>query len=123
MEKLKPIFNDGTKAKIAHNGKFDMEVLAEVGINVTNLASDTMIAAYLLSEPALGLKSLAFSRLNVEMTPITSLIGTGSKQIPMSQVEIEKAVRLLLRRCRYDRPLERYSDERIAGPGIVAIIR
>ena len=33
-----------------------MEVLAEVGINVTNLASDTMIAAYLLSEPALGLK-------------------------------------------------------------------
>ena len=91
VEKLKPIFADGTKAKIAHNAKFDMEVLAEVGINVTNLTSDTMIAAYLLSEPALGLKSLAFSRLNVEMTPITSLIGTGSKQIPMSQVEIEKA--------------------------------
>ena len=91
VEKLKPIFADGTKVKIAHNAKFDMEVLAEVDINVTNLTSDTMIAAYLLSEPALGLKSLAFSRLNVEMTPITSLIGTGSKQIPMSQVEIEKA--------------------------------
>jgi DNA polymerase-1 len=91
VDKLKPIFADGTKAKIAHNAKFDMEVLAEVGINVTNLTSDTMIAAYLLSEPALGLKSLAFSRLNVEMTPIAGLIGTGSKQIPMSQVEIEKA--------------------------------
>ena len=25
------------------------------------------------------------------MTPISNLIGTGSKQIPMSQVEIEKA--------------------------------
>jgi DNA polymerase-1 len=91
VEKLKPIFADGTKTKIAHNAKFDMEVLTEVGILVTNLTSDTMIAAYLLSEPALGLKSLAFSRLNVEMTPISSLIGTGSKQIPMSQVEIEKA--------------------------------
>ena len=68
-----------------------MEVLAEVGINVTNLASDTMIAAYLLSEPALDLKSLAFSKLNVEMTPITDLIGSGSKKINMSQVEIEKA--------------------------------
>ena len=37
VEKLKPIFADGTKAKIAHNAKFDMEVLAEVGITVTNL--------------------------------------------------------------------------------------
>ena len=91
VEKLKPIFIDLNKAKIAHNGKFDMEVLAEVGINVTNLASDTMIAAYLLSEPALDLKSLAFSKLNVEMTPITDLIGSGSKKINMSQVEIEKA--------------------------------
>ncbi len=91
VERLKPIFSDTAKAKIAHNGKFDMEVLDGVGINVTNLVSDTMIAASLLSEPALDLKSLAFSRLKIEMTPITGLIGTGSKQIPMSQVEIEKA--------------------------------
>ncbi|MGA9695186.1 MAG: DNA polymerase I [Dehalococcoidales bacterium] len=91
VERLKPIFSDNSKAKIAHNGKFDMEVLEGAGITVTNLVSDTMIAASLLSEPALDLKSLAFSRLNVEMTPITGLIGTGSKQIPMSQVEIEKA--------------------------------
>jgi DNA polymerase-1 len=91
VAKLKPIFYDANKSKLAHNGKFDMEVLAEVGINVTNLASDTMIAAYLLSEPSLGLKALAFGRLGIEMAPISTLIGTGSKQIPMSQVEIEKA--------------------------------
>ncbi len=91
VAELRPIFNDANKSKLAHNGKFDMEVLAEVGIDVTNLASDTMIAAYLLSEPSLGLKSLAFSRLGIEMTPISNLIGSGSKQIPMSQVEIEKA--------------------------------
>ena len=91
VAKLKPIFYDANKSKLAHNGKFDMEVLAEVGIIVTNLASDTMIAAYLLSEPSLGLKALAFGRLGIEMAPISTLIGTGSKQIPMSQVEIEKA--------------------------------
>jgi DNA polymerase-1 len=28
VERLKPIFNDVNKTKIAHNGKFDMEVLA-----------------------------------------------------------------------------------------------
>jgi DNA polymerase I len=88
---LKPIFGDSAKSKIAHNGKFHMEVLAQVDIQVTNLASDTMVAAYLLSEPSLGLKSLAFSQLKVEMTPISELIGSGNKQIPISQVEIEKA--------------------------------
>ena len=91
VARLRPVFNDANKSKLAHNGKFDMEILAEAGIDVTNLASDTMIAAYLLSEPSLGLKSLAFSRLGIEMTPISNLIGSGSKQIPMSQVEIEKA--------------------------------
>ena len=90
VEKLKPVFEDAAESKIAHNGKFDMEVLAQVGIHVTNLTCDTMIAAYLLSEPSLSLKSLAFSRLNMEMIPIANLIGTGNKQIPMSQVEIEK---------------------------------
>ena len=90
VEKLKPIFADSAKAKIGHNAKFDMEVLGEVGITVTNVTSDTMVAASLLPDPAIDLKSLAFSRLNVEMTPITNLMGTGSKQIPMSQVEIEK---------------------------------
>jgi len=91
VERLKPIFEDATKSKIAHNGKFDMEVLNGVGINVTNLTFDTMVASYLLSEPSLGLKSLAFALLRVEMAPISDLMGSGSKQIPMSQVEIEKA--------------------------------
>jgi len=80
VERLKPIFNDVNKAKIAHNGKFDMEVLAAAGITVTNLTSDTMIAAYLLSEPALGLKTLAFSKLQVEMTPITSLMAPAANR-------------------------------------------
>ncbi|MBN1643970.1 MAG: DNA polymerase I [Dehalococcoidales bacterium] len=91
VESLKPVFEDAGKPKIAQNGKFDMEVLRGVGINVTNLSFDTMIAAYLLCEPSLGLKSLAFALLKVEMTPISDLIGSGSKQIPMSQVEAEKA--------------------------------
>jgi len=90
VDKLKPIFADNTRAKIGHNAKFDMEVLGEVGIIVTNVTSDTMIAADLLNENDLKLKSLASSRLHVEMTEIEELIGKGSKKIPMSQVEIEK---------------------------------
>jgi len=89
-EKLKPVFA-GAVPKVGHNGKFDIEALAGVGITVNNFAFDTMIAAFLLNEAALGLKALAGSRLNIEMKQITDLIGTGAKQIPMSQVDIETA--------------------------------
>ncbi|MBN1862931.1 MAG: DNA polymerase I [Dehalococcoidales bacterium] len=88
---LKPLFEDASLAKLAHNGKYDMTVLAGYGVAVANLAFDTMIAAYLLNEKSLGLKALAFSRLGIEMTPITDLIGSGAKQRPMSQVSVAEA--------------------------------
>ncbi|HEY40550.1 MAG TPA: DNA polymerase I [Dehalococcoidia bacterium] len=91
LDRLRPLFEDTSMPKIAHNGKFDMTILAESGVTVNNLAADTMIAAYLLSEKSLGLKALAFQRLGVEMTPITDLIGKGARQISMSQVPIEQA--------------------------------
>ncbi|TES87397.1 MAG: DNA polymerase I [Dehalococcoidia bacterium] len=90
IDRLKPVLEDKGLAKLAHNGKYDMTVLAEHGVTVNNLTFDTMVAAYLVGEKSLGLKTLAFSKLNIDMTPITDLIGTGSKQLPMSQIEIEK---------------------------------
>ncbi len=91
IDRIKPLLEDTTIDKFAHNGKYDMTVLAEYGVTVTNLTFDTMVAAYLLSEKYLGLKALAFSKLGVEMTPITALIGSGTKQFPMSQVEVARA--------------------------------
>jgi len=88
---LKLPLEDNTSAKLAHNGKYDMGVLAEYGITVKNLTFDSMLAAYLLSEKSLGLKALAFSKLAIEMTPITDLIGSRAKQISMSQVEVARA--------------------------------
>jgi len=91
IERLRPVFEDAKISKLAHNAKFDMMVLAECGIAVGGLASDTMIAAHLLGEKALGLKALAFSKLGIEMTPIGALIGKGAKQISMAEVDIKKA--------------------------------
>ncbi|HEV2659930.1 MAG TPA: DNA polymerase I, partial [Ktedonobacteraceae bacterium] len=54
---------------------------------------DTMVGAY-LAEPGrrgLGLKDQAFQRLNVVMTPIRDLIGSGSKMITMDRVPVRKA--------------------------------
>ncbi len=91
IDRLKPPLEDNALAKLTHNGKYDTTVLAEYGIAVKNLTFDSMLAAYLLGEKSLGLKALAFSKLAIEMTPISDLIGSGAKQIPMSQVEITRA--------------------------------
>jgi len=91
ISRLQPLLEDTKAAKLAHNGKYDMTVLAECGMAVENLTFDTMIAAHLLGEKALGLKALAFGKLGIEMTPISSLIGSGAKQISMSQVDIKQA--------------------------------
>jgi DNA polymerase-1 len=91
VNRLKPLLEDSKIAKLAHNAKYDMMVLAECGVAVNGLSFDTMIAAHLLGEKALGLKALAFSKLGIEMTPISALIGTGAKQISMAQVDIKKS--------------------------------
>jgi DNA polymerase-1 len=90
---LKPVLEDEQIKKDAHNAKFDMTVLAQHGIWVRGLACDSMVGAYLLNpgRRGLGLKDLIFEHLGIIMTPITDLIGSGSKQISMAQVPIHAA--------------------------------
>ncbi|MBS1245708.1 MAG: polymerase, partial [Chloroflexi bacterium] len=90
---LRPALEDEGIAKVGHNAKYDMAVLARNGIAVRGLNFDTLMAEWLIDpgSHSLGLKNLAWSRLGVEMTPIQDLIGTGKKQITMDQVPVEQA--------------------------------
>ena len=90
LARLKPILESRDIAKTAHNGNYDLMVMGNYGIKPRNLDFDTMIAAHILGRKALGLKNLALDLLDIEMTPITDLIGTGRKQIAMSHVPIDK---------------------------------
>jgi len=91
IDRLRLPLTDAKLAKYAHNGNYDMTVLAEHGVTINNLTFDTMLAAHLLGEKTLGLKALVFSKLKIEMTPITDLIGSGAKRLSMSQVEVKQA--------------------------------
>ena len=90
-EHLGPVFADPKVTKVAHNAKFDILAFERAGLALHGLVFDTMLAAYLLGETSVGLKELAFTRLGIEMTHITELIGTGRAQVTMAQVPVPQA--------------------------------
>ncbi len=93
LEKFRQVLEDATIQKYLHNAKYDMLILARNGISLRGLAFDTMLGAY-LTDPGrrgLGLKDQTFQRLGIVMTPISDLIGAGSKMISMAQVPVRLA--------------------------------
>lgn len=93
IDALQNPLTDAHIPKVGHNLKYDFVMLARNGLRPTPLTFDTMIAEWLTNPTShnLGLKNLAWVRLDFRMTEITELIGTGKKQISMAQVPIEKA--------------------------------
>jgi len=92
LGKLKPLFEDESHAFFAHNLKYDLHVLNNVGIEVKNLGFDTILASYLLNSGSRrhSLDYLALTLYGKVKTPIKELIGSGKKEISMQDVAIEK---------------------------------
>jgi DNA polymerase I len=92
FEALRKPFTDPHLPKVGHNLKYDYLVLSRNGLEVSPLEFDTLIAEW-LSNPIsrnLGLKNLAWVRLDLKMTEIFELIGKGKNQCTMAEVPIEK---------------------------------
>ena len=90
LDRLKPALEDIRLAKIGHNIKFAALALSRYGITLKNMAFDTMVAAHLLGEKNLGLKALAFQKLNLEITTASELGGKGAKQVSLANVALDK---------------------------------
>ncbi len=91
LDAMRPLFANSDIPKTAHNTNFDVMVLNHAGLEVSGVDFDTMIAAALTGRRQIGLKQLALDFYQVEMTPITALIGTGRKQITMASVPVDQA--------------------------------
>lgn len=97
VELLRPfseIFSSNNIVKVAHNLKFDYQVLKYYGINIELPYHDSMIAHYLLEpEQKHNLDYLANGYLKYNPIPIETLIGEKkSKQISMRLVPIDKVM-------------------------------
>jgi DNA polymerase-1 len=77
--------------KIAHNVKFDMQMLKNIGVSVSGNIFDTMIAGFLLdSSKPYNLDAMSMEHLNFAKIPTSELIGKGKKQTTMDQVDLQQ---------------------------------
>ena len=88
---LRPLFENEAIAKIGQNIKYDLMVLAKLGIAVRGKRLDTMLMHYLLdSESRHNMDFLAERYLNYSPISIETLIGKGAKQLTMDMVGVER---------------------------------
>lgn len=93
QQALGPIFANPKIGKVGHNIKFDYEVLVRYGLTPAPVAFDTMIAGFLLNPAgrAQSLSDMAFTEFDIDMVPISELIGTGKNQTTFGEAPIEQA--------------------------------
>ncbi len=93
MDALRPALTNPDIPKVGHNLKYDFVILARHGLRIAPLGFDSMLAEWLINPDSrsLGLKKLAFMRLQMEMQPIEALIGKGKQQRSMAEVSIQEA--------------------------------
>ncbi len=95
LEALRPFIEQEKFTRIVYDGKLDMLVSRQAGWKFKSVGFDVLIAAYLLGEKSLKLKALAFNKLGVEIMGLSDLTGSGARQVPPSNLDIEQAGRLL----------------------------
>ncbi len=90
IEVLSPLFADPQLGFFAHNAKYDLHILANIGIRVENLCFDTILASFLLNSASRrhSLDTLSLQYFGKVKTAIKELIGSGKKEITMDQVPI-----------------------------------
>lgn len=92
LDIFKPFFENSSIEKIAHNIKYDMEVLNWYGVNVEKPIFDTMIAHYLVeTDQRHSMDDMAERFLHYKPISIESLIGKkGKNQLSMREADFLK---------------------------------
>ncbi len=125
LEVLRPFFAEPLVGLVAHNAKFDLQVLRRHDVPVKGLAGDSMVASYLLdsSRVSHSLDSLSQSQLNYTCVPIKDLIGSGDFQRTFDQVPMSLAAPYAAEDADIAGRLDRLLTERIEREGLAKLYR
>ncbi|WP_197468075.1 DNA polymerase I [Neptuniibacter marinus] len=93
LEKLKPLLESSEHKKVGQHIKYDMNVLANYGIEMQGIAFDTMLESYVLNSTASrhDMDSLADRYLGIKTVKFEDIAGKGKKQLTFNQIELEQA--------------------------------
>jgi DNA polymerase-1 len=92
IARLRPWLENPAAAKVGQHIKYDTHVFANIGIAVQGWKHDTLLESYVLeAHRQHSLASLAQRHLDRKGLDYEDLCGKGAKQIPFSQVDIERA--------------------------------
>ncbi len=93
LARLRPLLESERHAKLGHHLKYDAHVLANHGIELRGMAYDSMLESYVWNSVATrhDMDSAAENYLGIKTIHYEDVAGKGAKQIPFSQVSIERA--------------------------------
>ncbi len=93
LARLKPLLESERHAKVGHNLKYDAHVLANHGITLRGMRFDSMLESYVWNSVAIrhDMDSAAEKYLGIRTIHYEDVAGKGAKQIPFSQVPVDKA--------------------------------
>ena len=93
MQPLRDLLEDPSVRKTAQNAKFDVLLLRCLGVELSGLDFDTMLASYVLDpgRRSHGLDVLALEFLDHTMTSYADLCGKGRSAIPFDECPVEAA--------------------------------
>jgi len=125
LEIVRPVFETPGILKIGQNMKFDIQVLANYGIEVKGPMFDTMIAHYLL-EPDMrhNMNLLSESYLGYTPVHIEELIGEkGNSQKNMRSVPVDKLMEYAVEDADVTYQLKALFEPRIKAEGLDPLAR
>lgn len=95
LRALAPLFADRERRFIAHNAKFDAQVLQSEGLEIAATLDDSMLLSYIQNPTrrSHGLDALAFELLGHTMIPYEEVTGKGQKAIGFAEVDTAQACR------------------------------
>jgi DNA polymerase-1 len=93
LSAFKPIYENPAVKKVGQNIKYDVEVLANAGIQVQGIAYDTMLESFVLDSTSStrDMDSLALKYLGWRTITFTDVAGKGAKQVTFNLVDVKKA--------------------------------
>ena len=92
LDLIVPVINNPKIELIGQHFKYDMNVLSNYGIEITNLTHDSLMESYVLDTNGRhDMDTLAMKYLGEQTTKYEDVCGKGAKQIPFSRVDIDKA--------------------------------